>query len=68
LGHGSVGDAVPFLQRMLAPTWWEGDGPARERIEVTPYRAAASTMGEILEGMAAVPRNAVQRFRDRRFT
>jgi hypothetical protein len=67
-GGKCVDRAIPVTTALLAPTWWDGDGPA-----VTHTRAAAAAksvawpMSTVMSAIT-LPHNRFQRWRDRHLT
>jgi hypothetical protein len=57
-GHASVDAAIPVTSALLAPTWWEGDGPP----EAEP-RARAKSVASPMEAVMAAIELPTGRFR-----
>jgi len=66
-GRASMEPAMTFVNKMLEPVWWEGDAPPERGAR--PSRASiAPSMKPILDAIAGRSRDALHRFRDRRFS
>jgi predicted acylesterase/phospholipase RssA len=62
-GSASVAPALPMIQRLMEPVWWEGDGPpVVERASAPSAKATARPMSSII----AAARSATGRISRRR--
>lgn len=67
-GRASVDPAIPLISALLQPIWWTGDGPAVPGAEpVAPVKSVAASMSAVMAAIQ-VPRNRLQRWRNRTLT
>lgn len=66
-GRASIEPVMPFVNKMLEPVWWVGDGPPAQQDRRAPV-SLAPAVGPILAAAADRSRAAVRRLRDRYLT
>jgi predicted acylesterase/phospholipase RssA len=65
-GRNSVDKAIPVTSALLAPTWWEGDGPPTAKPKARP-KSVASPMEAVMAAIQ-VPTSRFARWRNRYLT